>query len=173
MTRILYVSLFLFSIFLFFLSVEEQEVKYKIEKEKNARIVLMNENVKKIGFIENEYRKRKGFYEQNTDSLMNFIKNEKYIKTKINSYFDTLKLKNKDSIVEFKKIDTLRIISIKDSLFDKNYNISELFLLVNSQSNKKVTIRVTKLKYSQFKIKEKVSIKYNKKDLLLDLNKNN
>ncbi len=148
---------------------KDLDAKNTFDKEISMRYKTTSNQLIKIKLLEKEYRKKYGVFTKQPDSLVSFAKKERFIFTSKKYILEKIKVNGIDTLIKKMKIDTIKNISIKDSLFKKNQDINKLVYLPFGKTNKKISFIIKQIitkKKDAFSI---FSASILKKDLLFGL----
>ena len=117
-------ELFLWVLSIFFASQIYSSINgpIKFNQVKNERYTKVIDTLKDIRTAQIAHKDVNGFYENNFDSLVNFIDNGIFtlIEKRDSSYLEYNRTYRIDMLKEIEIVDTLGFVSVKDSLFGNN-----------------------------------------------------
>ena len=126
MKRVLQIGLLVINLFLVYLIVESIMKPIRFNKEKDAREKIAIERLKDIRTAEVAYKSKYNKYTGSFDTLINFLKVDSFDIKKNIGNFDPDAMTLKQAIrAGFIRVEVTKV-SVKDSLFRKNYPIDSL-----------------------------------------------
>ena len=93
----------------------------KFHEEKQKRYAKVIKNLKIIRKAELDYKKAKGVYTDNFETLVNFIENDSFPEIYVHEEFKTIEVRGVPTDVEYKVVDTTGYTRVIDGYKDVNY----------------------------------------------------
>ncbi|SHJ73727.1 hypothetical protein SAMN04487911_13325 [Arenibacter nanhaiticus] len=122
----------------------------KVKQERYAKVIA---NLKDIRNSQEAYKTVNGRYAKDFDALISFVDTGKYTITqqRDTSYLEFDKTYGIDMLKEFKIIDTLGYVSVKDSLFKKDARYKTMMNVPYAPNNEKFEMKSAIIEKSGYK----------------------